>query len=136
MKDRIYITHDDMEKLRGLIEARAAGHWRDLDALTRLEEELDRAEVRDVSHLPPGVVTMNSSVRLRDLDTGREQVYRLVFPNQAGGEGTVSVLAPLGTALLGYRAGDRIDWPVPRGMRRLCVIEVLQQPEFARSARG
>jgi regulator of nucleoside diphosphate kinase len=75
---------------------------------------------------------MNSEVALRDLDTGEELVLTLVFPAAANAEARrVSVLAPLGTAVLGYRARDVIEWQVPGGMRRLRVERVLYQPEAA-----
>jgi regulator of nucleoside diphosphate kinase len=98
-----------------------------------LEEELDRAEVVAPERVPADVVTMNSEVRLKDLDTGKVMVYRVVYPNTRPTDSAdpVSVLAPLGTALLGYRAGDVIEWPVPRGTRRLKVLDVVFQPESA-----
>lgn len=74
---------------------------------------------------------MNSEVRLKDLDSGDVKVYRLVFPTQARMENGISVLAPIGTAILGYRVGDVIEWRVPKGIRRLQVVEVLYQPEAA-----
>jgi regulator of nucleoside diphosphate kinase len=100
-----------------------------------LEEELDRAEVVSTDQIPPDVVTMNSEVRLKDLDTGKIFVYSVVYPNTnySGSADPLSILAPLGTALLGYRAGDVIESPVPRGIRRLQVLEVVYQPEAAAS---
>jgi regulator of nucleoside diphosphate kinase len=127
---RIYITESDMERLRRLIEGlrNAATGSPNVEAL---EEELDRAEVVAPDQIPADVVTMGSEVRLKDLDTGKVMVYRVVYPNSRseGSSDNVSVLAPLGTALLGYRAGDIIEWPVPRGIRRLKVLKVLFQPE-------
>ena len=75
---------------------------------------------------------MNSKVCLRDLDTGEELEYTLVFPGDANLEaGKISILAPVGTALIGYRSGDRISWTVPGGIRKLKIIKVLYQPEAA-----
>jgi regulator of nucleoside diphosphate kinase len=74
---------------------------------------------------------MNSEVRLKDLDSGDVTVYRLVFPSQTRTENSISVLAPVGTAMLGYRVGDVIEWRVPKGVRRLKVLEVIYQPEAA-----
>lgn len=129
-KNRIYITKDDMDRLRRLIDGRFIPDSRDSDYLVDLEFELDRAEVVEPKRVPRGVITMNSEVRLEDLDTGEEKIYKLVFPGQSRGtENAVSVLAPIGTALLGYRVGDTIEWQVPKGMRRLKVLEVLYQPE-------
>jgi regulator of nucleoside diphosphate kinase len=71
-------------------------------------------------------------VRLIDLDTQEEMVYTLVFPPKADiAHNKISVLAPIGTAMLGYRVGDTFNWPVPDGVRRLQVAQVLYQPEAA-----
>ena len=73
---------------------------------------------------------MNSVVSLKDLDTKEEMVFRLVYPGETDfDEEVVSVLAPVGTAVLGYRVGDTIEWEVPGGMRRLQIMEILHQPE-------
>jgi regulator of nucleoside diphosphate kinase len=75
---------------------------------------------------------MQSTMRVRDLDTGARAVYTLVFPSEADIEkGCISVLAPIGTALIGYRAGDRVEWPTPGGEKRFQIEEVLFQPEAA-----
>jgi regulator of nucleoside diphosphate kinase len=131
MRDRIYITEADFEKLRRLIEGRRSAAGIDSEYLDILEQELDRADVVEADAIPRDVVTMNSEVRLKDLDSGDSKVYRLVFPSQARKENSISILAPIGTAMLGYRVGDTIDWRVPKGIRRLKVLEVLYQPEAA-----
>lgn len=129
----IYITELDRQRLEKLIElagerSRRANHL----YLARLEEELERAETVAPEEVPSDVITMRSRVRLRDLDTGGELVYTLVFPSEANfDEGRLSVLAPVGTAMLGYRVGDSIEWEVPSGRRRLKVEELLYQPEAA-----
>jgi regulator of nucleoside diphosphate kinase len=75
---------------------------------------------------------MRSKVRLKDLVSGESNTYSLVFPTEANfAEGKISVLAPIGTAILGYRQGDPIEWPVPSGLRRLKIEEILYQPESA-----
>jgi regulator of nucleoside diphosphate kinase len=131
MCDRIYITATDYERLRRLIAGRRQGNAPDLEYLDVLEAELDRAEIVAAEKIPADVVTMDSEFRLQDLDSGDERVYRLVFPAQAGTDNSVSILAPIGTAMLGYRAGDAIEWKVPRGVRRLKVLKVVYQPEAA-----
>ena len=131
MRDRIYITKADFERLRHLIDGRRAQDAIDLKYLDTLEQELDRADVVESGAIPHDVVTMNSEVRLKDLDSGEVKTYRLVFPTQSRTENSVSILAPIGTALLGYRVGDIIEWRVPKGIRRLKVLEVLYQPEAA-----
>jgi regulator of nucleoside diphosphate kinase len=125
-----------MEKLRKLLDdekdRHAWGNGPGIDHLKGLEAELNRGVVVGADEIPPDVITMHSTARLVDLDTGEESVYTLVFPPEADiRHDKISVLAPVGTAMLGYRVGDRFEWPVPDGLRRLQVKEVLYQPEAA-----
>jgi regulator of nucleoside diphosphate kinase len=127
----ICITKPDYERLTKLIEiARERERDANREYLDRLEEELDRAEVVQQKDIPADVITMRSTVRVKDLDTGEEMTYRLVFPTEANyDEARISVLAPIGTAMLGYSRGDVIEWQVPSGVRRLSVEDILYQPE-------
>jgi len=127
----IYITKEDSERLTRMVEiARDHEAEANREYLDRLEEELDRAEVVQQQDIPADVITMRSKVRVKDLDSGGDMIYQLVFPTEANfDEGKISVLAPIGTAMLGYRRGDVIEWQVPSGVRRLSVEEVLYQPE-------
>jgi regulator of nucleoside diphosphate kinase len=129
----IFITKNDRERLGNLIEiARERDNGTNREYLNRLEEELDRAELIEPKDTPPDVITMRSKVRLKDLSTGEQMVYSLVFPTEAKfDEGKISILAPIGTAMLGYRRGDVIEWQVPSGLRKLRVEEILYQPESA-----
>ena len=133
----IFITEPDMERLRRLFDS-AKTSMTDREHLAMLEEELDRAHVVSPGQIPADVVTMNSMVRMTDLDTGSDMTYTLVFPRDADfARGKLSVLAPIGTAILGCRAGDVIEWKVPGGERRLRVGQILNQPEAAdRAARA
>jgi regulator of nucleoside diphosphate kinase len=128
----IYITEFDRERLEKLIAAaeESDGHERkDLDSLAG---ELDKAEIVSPKDIPPDVVTMNSKVVLRDLGTSEKMTYVLVFPGDADIDtGAISVLAPVGTAILGYAKGDVVEWAVPSGTRRIRIEEVLYQPEAA-----
>lgn len=133
----IVMTEEDHGRLSQLIEGARLRRFRDLAHVEQLDEELERARVVSADEIPPDVVTMNSQVALRDLDTGEEIVMTLVFPREANTEQRkVSVLAPLGTAVLGYRAGDVIEWEMPAGKRRLKVERVLYQPEASSSKAG
>lgn len=86
----------------------------------------------DSTAIPHNVVTMNSRVRLKDMETDEEKIYTLVFPSDADIERyRISILAPIGTAILGYRAGDTVDWLVPAGKRKVRIQEILYQPEAA-----
>jgi regulator of nucleoside diphosphate kinase len=127
----IYITEYDLARLTELVDRtrNGEGDW-NTHYLNRLESELERAEVVDPKDIPGDAITMRSTVRLRDLGSGKELIYSLVFPNEADiDKGRISVLAPVGTAMIGYRVGDTIEWEVPAGLRRLKVQEVLYQPE-------
>ncbi|REK16559.1 MAG: nucleoside diphosphate kinase regulator [Planctomycetota bacterium] len=129
------ITEQDHRSLQVLIDAsreQPNGQRRYSDAL---QSEITRARIVDGSSVPRDVVTMNSRVRLRDLDTGETEVYTLVYPRMADpGENRISILAPVGTAILGCSIGDVIEWPVPAGVRRLLVDDILYQPEKAGDA--
>ena len=127
----IFMTEVDLARLRNLIDlARDTGNDANRLYLDRLEGELERAEVVDPIDIPKDVVTMRSTVRLKDLDNGKEMVYSLVFPNEADiDEGKISVLAPVGNAMIGYMIGDVIEWEVPSGLRKLKVEEIIYQPE-------
>lgn len=128
----IYITEPDHQRLSGLIETTRERNGVDREYLNNLEAELDRAEIVDPKDIPADVITMRSKVRLRDLVSGEDNIYSLVFPTEADfSEGKISILAPIGTAILGYKLGDTIEWPVPSGLRRLKVDEILYQPEAA-----
>ena len=121
---------EDVAKLRMLVEGERAPYSRDRFNLLRLEDELDRATVVPQAELPPDVIRMHSRIRLRDLETGLELNYVLVYPHQAGAfPGAISVVAPVGTALLGYAVGAEIEWVVPKGLRRLKVLAVRPPPE-------
>ena len=126
----IYMTVSDMERLMALVKGyRLQG--REDSNLDVLEAELDRALVMDAGRrMPSDVVTLDSRVLVWDLDSGEERLFTLVLPSKANvDEGRISVLAPLGMAVLGYRTGDEIEWDVPGGRRRLMVRRVNHQPE-------
>jgi regulator of nucleoside diphosphate kinase len=126
----ITITETDLSRIKASLERVDAGERREQKHLEELEAELGRAKVVEAGKVPADVITMNSSVRLLDLDSKKKMSYTLVYPNEAdAAEGRISVLAPIGTALLGYRVGDEIEWNVPSGKRRFRVEEILFQPE-------
>lgn len=128
----IYVTEPDYHRLSALIETTRERNGVDIQYLNKLEAELDRAEIVDPKDIPENVITMRSKVRLKDVVTGEANTYSLVFPTEADfNEGKISILAPIGTAILGYKSGDTIEWSVPSGLRRIKVDEILYQPEAA-----
>lgn len=131
MKNRtICITKADMKKVKRLIDGVRGAASKPRPDLDDLEKELNRAKLVDPKRIPEEVVTMNSRVLLRDMATGEEFTYTIVYPAEAKIEfNRISILAPIGTALLGYRVGDIVEWKVPSGVRHLEIREVLYQPE-------
>ena len=128
----IRVTEFDLERLKKLIADSQRAKYRGSDYLAKLQTELERAEVVKSREVGSNVVTMNSTVVMVDLETGKEETYTLVFPDDADArQGKVSVLAPIGTAMLGYEVGDVFEWEVPAGRRRLQVKKILYQPEAA-----
>lgn len=128
----IHITELDRQRLLDLIVDAQSGEYRGSVYLDKLRGELDRAQIVLPQDVPADVITMNSKVALLDLDTQEEEIYTLVYPENANtAEGKVSILAPIGTAMLGYRVGDVFEWEVPAGKRRLKVEKILYQPEAA-----
>lgn len=131
-KRKIVITRSDYDFLRELLSSDFTQAIGPVDYLEALQAELDRAEVVEPEAVPKNVVTMNSTVKLRDLDSQDLEVYTLVFPSEADiANNKLSVLAPVGTAILGQRVGDVLRWRVPGGWRRLKVERVVYQPERA-----
>jgi regulator of nucleoside diphosphate kinase len=129
----IYTTEIDHQRLGYLIEqVRNQGERSQMSYIDTLEEKLEFAELVAPESVPPDVVTMRSKVKLKDLDTDEESVYTIVFPAEADpDEGKISILAPLATALLGYRCGDTVEFQAPTRLRRLKIQEILYQPEAA-----
>lgn len=124
----IIVTRLDRERLERLLDGLPAQH----PTAEALEAELTRARVVADTEVPPAVVTMNSRVRCREEGSGREYRVTLVYPHDAGPDGTVSILAPAGCALLGLSVGQDIDWPGPAGRPlRLTLLDVEYQPEAA-----
>jgi regulator of nucleoside diphosphate kinase len=130
-RNQTTMTDFDLRRLDALFE-RIRRQVKPPPTLSALELETERAVVVKPEAVPPTVVTMNSEVEILDLDTKERRSVKLVFPSMAGiEEGRVSVLAPLGTALLGSCEGTPIEWSTPRGTRRLRVERVVYQPEAA-----
>ena len=133
MKDRIiYITKLDLARLEDLLAAAGEFSYRDRDDLEELEAELQEGKLVDSKNVPPNVVTMNSRVQLVDVDENKPMVFTLTFPRDADiATGKLSVLSPIGTAILGHAEGDLVEWRVPAGIRRIKILKMLYQPEAA-----
>lgn len=127
-KPKVVISSLDAERLEELIESMRGNALPGREALAA---ELDRAEVVAPKEIPPTVVTMNSTVRFKIQSSNEEFCLTLVYPKNVDASGDkISVLAPVGSALLGLSQGDEIEWPKPGGGKmRVCIEEVVYQPE-------
>jgi regulator of nucleoside diphosphate kinase len=129
---QIFITGSDLNKLEDLLAAAGSGKYRHREDLKSLEAELLKAKVVEAHAIPRGVVTMNTRLLFHDLDDDSRMEVTLVFPADADIDaGKLSVLSPVGTALLGYAEGDTVEWEVPAGKRRIRIEKILYQPEAA-----
>lgn len=125
MQPPIIVSSLDLERLERLLEATPA-----TPTTAALQAELDRAEVRAPQDMPPDVVTMNATVRFTVEPGGEPMERTLVYPRDVAGDaGALSVLAPVGSALLGLRVGQRISWPAPSGAVTVRIEAVVYQPE-------
>lgn len=129
-KPNITLSTLDAERLEKLLAGTSANAFPGKDAL---EAELARAEVLEPRKMPPNVVTMNSTVRFRVADSAEEFTLTLVYPKDMDASGgKISILAPVGSALLGLAQGDEIEWPKPGGgLLKVRIEEVTYQPERA-----
>ena len=129
---KIFITTKDAAKLRELIRKAYHSEYRGSDYLKKLADEIEKASVVQPDQIPSDVITLNSTARLVDQKTDEEMLYTLVFPENADiSHGKISILAPIGTAMLGYKVGDVFEWDTPGGKRTIRVKEILYQPEAA-----
>ena len=122
----IVMTRLDVQRLEKVLDNMQAP----LDLLEALEDEVLRARVVSHKRIASDVVTMNSTVRFIDEASEREFVLTLVYPEQAGRPGTISILAPVGIALLGLKVGQSINWQGPQGRPlKLKIMDIVYQPE-------
>jgi regulator of nucleoside diphosphate kinase len=129
MARKIYITESDIERLRRIVDDTIKSVPDGKEYVRDLDRELDRAMIVTNEHLPHDVITMHSRVRLV-MDDAEQEIVSLVYPNETDlAENRISVLSPIGTAILGYREGDVIQWKVPFGTTKITVDKVLYQPE-------
>lgn len=126
-QSELILTSRDFDRLERLLESLPAGSFPGKQAL---QEELARAKIVEPRDVPPDVVTMNSVVRFRLAESGEEFRLRLVYPSEGEGPDRISILAPVGSALLGLSVGDELEWPLPSGrVSTVKVVEIVRQPE-------
>ncbi|MBD3653209.1 nucleoside diphosphate kinase regulator [Kangiella sp.] len=126
-KPNIIISSLDVERLEKILEALPHGTV----GKEELEVELERAEIVEPEEIPANVVTMNSTVRFKVASSNEEFEYTLVYPKDAdGSKHKISILAPVGSAMLGLKEGGEIEWPKPGGGSLTVHIDkIVYQPE-------
>jgi len=126
-RKKIIVSSRDYTKLTGIIGSKPGSCEAEYKELF---EELKNAVLVEPENIPADVITMNSKVRFKDIEESEDYIFSLVYPEDADtSKGKLSILAPIGTALLGYRVGDKVKWKVPAGIKTFLVEEVLYQPE-------
>lgn len=127
MDNKIFITEKDYLRLSNLLNNLEV----EPDSLENLEIEMERATILSDDEVPSGLVTMNSTVEYEDLSSGKSTTITIIYPgNETSAGKNTSVLAPLGSALLGLKEGQEINWKFPSGKtKRLKIIKVMYQPE-------
>ena len=129
-KPGVVLSSRDAERLEKLLASLPASAFA---GKQELEAELDRADIAEPDEIPSDVVTMNSTVRFRVASSKEEFTLTLVYPKDMDDSGkTISILAPVGSAMLGLSQGDEIEWPKPGGgMLKVHIEEITWQPERA-----
>lgn len=129
-RKKIIVNSRDYTKLTGIIDGKSGSSETEY---RELYEELKNAVLVEPDKMPADVITMNSKVRFKDIEESEDYIFSLVYPEDADtSKGKLSILAPIGTALLGYRVGDEVKWKVPAGLKTFLVEEILYQPEANR----
>lgn len=129
-KPNIIVSTLDADRIQKLLDSLPTNAF---PGKADLEDELARADMVEPQDIPPTVVTMNSKVRFRVTSTDEEFSLTLVYPKGVDSSGQcISILAPVGSALLGLSQGDEIEWPKPGGgLLKVRIEEVIFQPERA-----
>jgi regulator of nucleoside diphosphate kinase len=130
MRTQLRITNLDYQRLNNLIQSVKTTMKDDLHNIETLENEIGRAKRIEPRKIGHNVVTMNSEVEVIDIDANRMMKFKLVYPQEADFKNNrLSVLSPLGSALIGYREGDEVEFRVPAGMKKVRIGKILYQPE-------
>jgi len=128
-----YFNAYDIDRIRGFLELATVGGSQRYRYLLGLKQELEYSVILAPEEMPADVVTMNSQVCINDLSNGGTVTVTLVFPQEADYEQKkVSLLAPLGAALLGCHAGEEICYEAPGGRKKIVITDILYQPEAAK----
>ena len=129
MENKILITINDYQRLTGLIGF-ASLKEKMPESVNRLNEKFKSAKMLAQDSISPKVITMNSRVLLKEISKDRQAEVTITYPQDAEPrEGKISVLSPIGLALLGRQVGDSVSWEVPSGIGNFEIIKIIYQPE-------
>ena len=130
--NRIIITRNDFSRIQKSIDYAKSRKSIGKNEVENLINELHSALIVDPHEVPGDVVTMNSIVKISFLDSNKSMQFQIVYPGGANiRENKISIFSPVATALIGYKAGDEIDWIVPSGLTKIRIEEIVYQPEAA-----
>lgn len=130
MNKSIYVTDFDMKRFQWLSKNSSKFDEIYKKNLIQLEKELKSAIIVSPKEIPGKVITMHTTYKVRDIITDIENTYTLVFPFDADLEqNKISILAPIGVAVIGYGEGDVVEWEAPMGKRKIKIVEIIYQPE-------
>jgi regulator of nucleoside diphosphate kinase len=122
----------DASRIRQLVAHRNGNDAFSGSDVNKLLQEINQAKLVEPKKVPSDVITMNSIVKIKNVKLNKSFTIHLVYPSLANTkEGKISIFAPIATALLGYRQGDRIEWEIPAGKTELLIEEIIYQPESA-----
>lgn len=128
--NRLHITRIDHLRLTSLVKKERNKNRSDIENIRKLSDELRKAIIVDPENIDPDVATMNSVIKFTDIESGKDMQLKIVYPEESDiKKRQVSILAPVGMALLGYRKGDIVEWNVPGGRKKFLINEILYQPE-------
>ncbi len=132
MEKEFLITEFDLERLEALLERCWGVSCFDNKNLEALQKKILNCIVVPPEYIPGTIITMNSTFTIENEATNKTETYTLVFPEHADIDGNkISILAPIGTAVLGHRVGESIEWAAPSGHRQIRFVEIHFQPETA-----
>ncbi len=120
-KNPVVLCEEDYRLLKKLVDMSPDNSGKEMS----LSHEVNRAIVVKDNAFPPNTIRINSRVRVQDLDSGKESEFILVMPHQAHiQQMKVSILTPMGAAVIGFRPGDELTWQMPVGLKHFKVLDV------------
>ena len=124
-ENQVILLKKDYEILNDYVKNLHGMRVNEKENFAKLSQELEKAQLVTEENFPEDIVRIDSVVVIRDTDTKRDMTITIVMPQNAEiKQSKVSVLAPIGTALIGFRKGQKVSWEVPAGKKTFKIIEV------------